>query len=264
MQYMGGKSRIARQLAAIIDCARRPGQLAWDPFCGGLSMSVALSASGPVHSSDKNPALIAMYNALRAGWEPPVEVSREEYRAARALPDTDPRKAFCGYGCSFGGKWFGGYKEPIESRARAAGKDNGRRMPHRASARSVRRAVAAVRGPIDVLDFLTIEPRPIDAVIYCDPVYRDVTDYPEVGPFDHDLFARRVQQWSRYAHVFVSEYDFPIGRVVWEHPIRNCLDGKRNSGAPRSTERLYWLPAGSSDVVQRSKVSAVPAPTRAA
>jgi DNA adenine methylase len=244
---MGGKFRLARSLAAVIEGARRPGQLAWDPFCGGLSMSVALSATGPVRSSDKNAPLIALYKAVRAGWEPPRRVSRRNYRAARALPDEDPRKAFCGYGCSFGARWFTSYVPPIQRvlRRRGAGKGYVETMrSHRASALSVKRDVAAVRGPIERLDFLAIEPQPVDAIIYCDPPYRGVTGYPEVGAFDHDLFVLRVRQWSRYAHVFVSEYDFPIGREVWSTPIRNALDGKGNTGKVRATERLYYLPAG--------------------
>jgi DNA adenine methylase len=245
---MGGKSTIARQLAEQIARVRRPGQWAWDPFCGGLSMSVALSATGPVHSSDKNAALIALYRAVRAGWEPPSEVTRDEYRAARALPDTDPRKAFCGYACSFGAKWFAGYspsdhvtvsKRRTEKRIRTV-----RTRPHEASARIVKRDVAALRGPIEALDFLAIEPRPLDAVIYCDPVYWGVTGYPEVGAFDYDLFLRRVREWSRYVHVFISEYAFPIGREIWSSSRRWGLNGKANGAGVRSTERLYFLPAG--------------------
>ena len=244
MQYMGGKSRIARRLAEQVDRVRRPGQLAWDPFCGGLSMSVALSARGPVRSSDKNPALIALYNAVRSGWEPPRRVTRAEHRAARTLPDADPRKAFCGYGCSFGGRWFASYVRPVRRYVVQRGPERGAvkiMRGHRAAARIVKRDVAAVRGPIEVLDFLSVEPQPIDAVIYCDPVYRGVTGYPEVGEFDHDLFVRRVWEWSRYAHVFVSEYEFPIGREIWAHSLRVGLNGKKSGTGVRATERLYWL-----------------------
>ncbi len=112
MRYMGGKSRIAKQIAAVIDEHRQPGQLVWDAFCGGLSMSVALSKKGPVLASDACAPLIALYKAVQEGWDPPTEVSRQTYMAAKLLPDSDPMKAFCGFGCSFGGKWFGGYGGP--------------------------------------------------------------------------------------------------------------------------------------------------------
>lgn len=243
MRYMGGKYWIAKRLAALIDCARRPGQLAWDPFCGGLSTSVALSQSGPVRSSDRNAALITLYNAVRNGWQPPEQVTRSMYRAARALPDSEPLKAFCGYGCSFSGRWFAGYVKPSQPHLIRSGPRKGvlrPAHPHRAAARSIQRDVAALRGaPIEVLDFLSVDPHPIDAVIYCDPPYRGTTGFPEAGTFDHDRFIDRVRGWSRYAHVFVSEYAFPIGREIWAHTL--------GSGMNTATERLYFLPAGSAN-----------------
>lgn len=90
MRYMGGKSRIAKQIAAVIDQYREPGQMVWDAFCGGLSVSVALSEKGPVLSSDANESLINLYNAVKTGWVPPTEVTREEYHVAKSLPNTDP------------------------------------------------------------------------------------------------------------------------------------------------------------------------------
>jgi site-specific DNA-adenine methylase len=67
MQYMGGKTRIAKQIAAEIDKVRKPGQLVWDAFCGGLSVSVALSKNGPVLASDACAPLISLYKAVQEG-----------------------------------------------------------------------------------------------------------------------------------------------------------------------------------------------------
>src|SRR5690606_1801606 len=103
MRYMGGKTRIAKQIAAVIDQYREPGQLVWDAFCGGLSVSVELAKTGPVLSSDGCKPLISCYQAILAGWDPPIEVSKETWQASKLLPDTDPMKAFCGFGCSFAG-----------------------------------------------------------------------------------------------------------------------------------------------------------------
>jgi len=60
MRYLGGKSRIAKHIAPIVNAARTPDRPKfWDPFCGGLSMAVALAKHGPGIVSDFNPALIA-------------------------------------------------------------------------------------------------------------------------------------------------------------------------------------------------------------
>lgn len=90
MQYLGGKSKIAKWLCAAIAPVRR-GREFWEPFCGGLSVSVALSESGPGLVSDANHALIALYRAVAAGWDPPSTVSEDDYKRARARYPTSTR-----------------------------------------------------------------------------------------------------------------------------------------------------------------------------
>ncbi len=128
---MGGKSRVAKQIAAIIDEHRQPGQLVWDTFCGGLSVSVALSKKGPVLASDFNLSLISLYSSIRSGWEPPTETTAELYQVAKTLPD-----------------------------------------------------------------------------------------------------------WSKYTDVFVSEYEFPLGRIVWSHKAKTTLAATNKL----REERLYHIP----------------------
>jgi DNA adenine methylase len=228
MHYLGGKTRIAKQLAAEIDKVRRPGQLVWDAFCGGLSMSVALSKNGPVLSTDACAPLITLYRAVQAGWDPPSTVSEEQYRAARSLPDTDPMKAFCGFGCSFGGKWFGGY----------ARDGAGRNYAGQARAALMRDAPKLRFGS---LNFLAQPLMAFDFLVYLDPPYRGMTGYPGAGPFNHDLFQARAVEWSRVAPVFVSEYEFP-GVCVWEGRQATTIGCGRNGGSFQAVERLFYLP----------------------
>jgi DNA adenine methylase len=236
MQYMGGKTRIAKRLAATIhECVPDATEF-WDPFCGGLSVSVALSAYGRVVSSDANAALVRTYQAVREGWEPPDSVTREQYERARTLPDADPIKAFCAVGCSYGGKWFGGY-------ATDRGTRNRNKQPSGDYAHSAKRMIQrATRAPaeVDCLDFLRVEPQPFSDAVYCDPPYGNTTTYAGVAPFDRDAFVRRVLEWSQYAHVFVSEYSFPVGELVWSGEQTTTLAKSHL----RATERLYWIRKG--------------------
>ncbi len=229
MRYLGGKSRIAKQLAAVIDQHRQPGQLVWDAFCGGLSMSVALRKNGPVWSTDANVALIAMHAAVQAGWDPPGYVTAEEYDAARSLPDTDPRKAFCAICCSFSGKWFGGYA----------------RSGARNYASNGRNALLKSRfdACLSVVDFNAIEPQPTAAMLYLDPPYAGTTGYAGVPPFDTSKFIQRVLGWAKRTHVFVSEYAFPVGEVVWERAQITTVSRDKSKYVP-AIERLYHLHPG--------------------
>ncbi len=227
MQYMGGKSRIAKQLAEVIDRVRKPGQLVWDPFCGGLSMAGALSKNGPVWATDVNAPLIKLYKAVQAGWAPPTDVSKDDYTAAKSLPDADPMKAFCAVACSFAGKWFGGYA--------SSGSRN-----YALNARRSLAEVARVQR-LDAGDFLSVLPQPIEAVLYLDPPYRGTTSYAGAPPFDHDLFVQRVQDWAANGvHTFVSEYSFPLGQIVWERAQVTTLARKKSAYAT-AVERLYYL-----------------------
>lgn len=226
MRYLGGKSRIAKQLAEVIDSIRHPGQWVWDAFCGGLSMSVALRKKGPVWSTDANAALIAMHAAVQSGWDPPSKVSPEEYAAAKRLPDSDPRKAFCAVCCSFSGKWFGGF-------ARGAGRnfaDEG--------ARGLVAKRCAI--PTACVDFLSVQPQPCEAILYLDPPYAGTTGYDGAPPFDSALFVQRVREWSRWTHVFVSEYAFPIGECVWSKAQTTTVS-RDKSRYSQAVERLYYL-----------------------
>lgn len=228
MRYLGGKSRIAKHLAEVIDSVRHPGQWVWDAFCGGLSMSVALRRKGPVWSTDANAALIALYRAVQSGWEARTEVSEAEYRAAKALPDADPMKAFCGFGCSFGGKWFGGYAKPYPTN----------KTPHGAALRALKRDCGA-EATFGCVDFMSVQPQECEALLYLDPPYDGTTEYKSVQRFDTAALVRNVMAWSRFTHVFVSEYSFPVGECVWESRQRTTLGGKGAHAA--AVERLYYL-----------------------
>ena len=192
-------------------------------------MSVALSKKGPVLSSDACLPLISLYKAVQEGWDPPTEVSKETYMAAKLLPDTDPMKAFCGFGCSFGGKWFGGYAKGF----------NGPLTYPQLAARNVTRNVLVPNISFDEIDFCLQPCKYTQAIIYCDPPYKNTTNYSAIGKFNYDLFTNKVLEWSKFTNIFVSEYSFPIGICIWERKSRGTLG--LDHGIPHC-ERLYHIP----------------------
>jgi DNA adenine methylase len=231
VRYLGGKTRIAKQLAELIDSVREPGQWVWDPFCGGLSMSVALSKKGPVWSTDINPALIALYKAVQSGWQPPSEVNEETWRAAKALPDSNPLKAFCGFGCSFGGRYFEGY-------ARSSDRANYAATSKRVVERDCAEALVFA-----CLNFCTVEPQPIEAVLYLDPPYAKTKGYSRTIAFDSALFFAQAMRWAAFTHVFISEYACPVGVCVFETEKRKTIAGGQGGGRV-GLERLFYIPKG--------------------
>ena len=187
--------------------------LVWDAFCGGLAMSEALGKTGSVLSSDACVPLIALYQGLLDGWRPAQQVTREVYESAKALPDTDPMKGFCGFGCSFGGMYFSSYVQPEATLTVKSGPSAGNTFHRRYHA----------------------------AAVYCDPPYRGTVGYAGVPAFDHDVFYRHCAAWSKHCPVFISEYECPIGVCVLDVPApRGCTMAKADA-----RERLYYIAKGS-------------------
>jgi len=248
MRYVGGKSRHAKEIAKAIS----PRGVWWDAFCGGFAVSEALMQYGPGIASDAHPALISMYQAIQGGWSPPRSMSAEEYARAKTLPDSDPLKAFAGFGCSFGGKWFGGLANPIQGVDRRTGAPL-LRDPIGESSRSVLKVrnyaretadrLAIDLAPVQILrlDFLDVDPFPApDLTIYCDPPYQGTQGY-STGAFDHARFWDRAQAWAALgARVFVSEYACLVPhRIVWEKRVTSALQGGAKAGD--RLEKLFAL-----------------------
>ena len=74
MQYLGGKSKIRKQIASFLESVRKPEQIYFEPFCGGCH--VTQEVTGTRIAGDGNYALITMYRALQKGWIPPQCVNR--------------------------------------------------------------------------------------------------------------------------------------------------------------------------------------------
>jgi DNA adenine methylase len=158
-------------------------------------------------------------------------MSAEDHARAKTLPDSDPLKAFAGFGCSFGGMYFATFAKNTEYN---------HTFPVRSAADGLTKIdLASVQ--ILHLDFLDVEPFPVpDLTIYCDPPYQGTQGY-STGAFDHDRFWARAQAWAALGvRVFVSEYACPVPhRVVWEKRVTTALHGGAKSGA--RLEKLFAL-----------------------
>ncbi len=242
MRYLGGKSKIAKQIAAVV----APKGLWWEPFCGGLAVSRELVSFGPGLVSDANEALIFLYRAVRAGWIPPEYVSRDEWEAAKTLPNSNPMKAFAGVGCSYLGMWFKGY-EDVDVRTVASGPQAGRSFTQR-RARAAKECLLAdiprlSQCDLEVLSFFDISPvRSELETIYCDPPYAGTLGYDATAPFDHCLFWEQCRRWAELGvRVFVSELSCSVrAEVVWEKEHVHRVSGTRS--APKIEKLFRVLP----------------------
>ena len=226
MQYFGGKQRISKQIVEVLNEYRKDNQPLVEPFVGGCN--IISKMSGERYCYDINEYLIEMYKAVQNGWTPPAIITEEEYDYIRNNKDKDkPLTGFVGVGCSYSGKWFGGYARNKTGRNYCLNAHN-----------SILKQLNEIRDiKFDCKDYKELE---FDGcLIYCDPPYKDTTKYPIIGEFNTEEFWNVMRNWSKNNTVIISEYEAPydfecIKEIHTKTDIRNS-DGKREN----RVERLF-------------------------
>lgn len=126
-------------------------------------------------------------------------MSEDEYKQVVKEADMHhPLTAFVGFGCSFAGKWNGGYARSTDKVCYAA-----------TSKRSLVKQLPAIKDA-EFTQGLYDEHSPKDMLVYCDPPYANTTKYDALGDFDHDKFWEQMRQWVKDGNTaVVSEYIAP-------------------------------------------------------
>lgn len=228
MRYMGGKHRNAKHILQTVLKDRTPGQLYVEPFVGGCN--VIDKVKGERLAADSNEKLIEMWKALQAGWVPPLNVSEQMYQEIRTNEsDYEPALvAFVAIGCSFAGKWWGGYARD--------------RIGNRNFCDESRRAVLTQVQTLDNVkfvhsEFLNLE-IPDGSLVYCDPPYNGATGYKD--EFDSRTFWDWCEQLSKNNTVYVSEYNAPANwQTVWSKPVSSSLTPE--GSGKRGVEKLFTI-----------------------
>ena len=122
MKYMGGKSKIAKDILPIILDGRRKEQWYIEPFCGGLGTFDKVT--GNRLACDNNKYLIAMWQGLQQNKERPIYITKELYSDARTefnnktnIKFSDFEIGWIGWMASFNGRFFdGGYSGTVGKR----------------------------------------------------------------------------------------------------------------------------------------------------
>lgn len=232
MRYFGGKQKIAKHLAAVLDVL--PCETYWEPFCGVCSVMEHIKAPYRL-ATDIHPDLILLWQALQRGWTPPTELGRDEYYA---LKEAEPSalRAFAGFGCSNSGRWFEGWAHDSTGR-------NYARNAHNSLLRKIRN--------LQDVEFRCLDYRSLDLgllarplLVYCDPPYSASTKKYASGTFDIPAFWDWVRAASSRpdARVFVSEYEAPEDfEAVWHREVKTDLKSASGEKYQR-VESLFTLP----------------------
>lgn len=246
MQYQGGKSRISKSIAEVIEnevlrrqeqnsetdsCGYRERESNCDTlvslFCGSCSIESKVNIPNKI-CNDKHPYLIAMWQGLQNGWIPPDVITEEEYKYIREHKDENPAlTGFVGFGCSFGGKWFGGYAKG----------ENNRNYCLNAKRTTLRDFEGIKDAKFICLDYKDVK-IPNDAIVIADPPYANTTGYT-TGYFNIEEFWQYIREISKKHIVLICEQTAPDDfEVVWEQELKRTLDYNKNNYF-KVTEKLF-------------------------
>jgi len=228
MQYFGGKNRIAKDIVLLLNKYRKDNQQFVEPFCGGINITCLMN--GNILANDKNFELIEMYKAIQNGWIPPEDVSEIDYENAKISIDYK-LKAFIGIGCSYSGKWFGGY----------ARGQNGRNYSKNAKNSLFKKFKTLSTNTI----FICKDYKDIicdNSLIYCDPPYNNTTNY-KFGIFNSEEFWNWCRNMSKRNNtVIISEYNAPDDfKCIWYKETKTDIRTK-NNGKETRIEKLFIAP----------------------
>jgi len=183
-----------------------------------------------VEAGDAHAGLVALWNAVLAGWVPPDVVTPDEYAALRSEVGDSAARAYAGFACSFGGKYFGGF----------ARKSDG--SPDQSSSRaSLLRKAEAIRPVISELRCASYTAyRPAnDSVVYCDPPYITAATY-STGVWRPYEFWDKARAWAADgALVLVSEFQAPSDFVVLAETTRVVSVARTSQRRERAAERVF-------------------------
>lgn len=209
-----------------------------EPFVGGANfIDKVPKVFSNIIGADINRHLIAMFNMLHKGWTPPENVTEEEYQALKRdslllLPENhEAMIGFVGIGCSYSGKWFGGYARGNDKNGKPRNyakesHDNLMKQRENLHVKFIHSDYKALTLPINGR-----------SIIYCDPPYQGTTKYKN-GIDYNDFWKWCDMQTERGNKVFVSEYNAPEGwRCIWEKKVNNSLT--KETGSKQGIEKLF-------------------------
>jgi len=213
---MGGKFRVRKEIAKIIERARKPKQFFYDLFVGGANIT------GQFYDkyraiNDYNKYVIALYRAIADGWIPPCQITEAEYYKMRDNMQNYPDYllGLVGFGCSFGAIFF-------ENFAKESSKKN--------FLKTATNSVLSQKKSFEGIQIYNLSydqvPLQNNSIIYCDPPYENTEKYT-TGDFDTKKFWEWNRQKSKEHLIFTSEYKAPSDFICfWEKEQVNSLNNK--------------------------------------
>lgn len=257
MRYMGGKGRLAPDIASRINSIALYENITeyYEPFMGGCSVGELVTIPNR-HFSDINPWVVELFKKIQTDMFEFKYVTREEWHDvkdnARAYTDKYPQwyYGWVGICCSFRSVTFQAYGgEYIDATT------NRKVNPQLQCYNQILRERELLGGA----DFKTCSyeeiGKPYHAVIYCDSPYKGTHGYMNTGEsckkstrktdFDFETYDKWLIEMAKDNLVIISEYSMhPDNFGLIESIHLNKGVGGGNTDDESSIENLYYVKGG--------------------
>lgn len=231
MKYLGGKSRIAKQIGNFLNLEiekLKPIKYI-EPFCGACWITQEITPNIQKIACDIHKDLILMWKELQKGWIPPENITQEEYEQLRNS-ESSALRGFVGFGSSWGAKWFGGF---------ARCKTHTRNYTKEAKNTLLKKILKLQNVYFKNCSYNIIQN--IDnGIIYCDPPYERTTLYKDTPNFNYDDFWNWCRNLSKNNYIYISSYQAPLDfETVLEIPVKTNYATKK--GKEQRIEKLFKI-----------------------
>lgn len=242
VKYLGSKARIAKYIVPIIQSYINNNQIEVyiEPFAGGMNVIDKIDCKYKI-ANDNNPYLIAMFKQLVETpdlLESHTVCSKERYVAVRESYKNHDGKypdwyiGYIGFLASQNGRFFdGGYAKPTAERNYfdEARRNLIKQVPY---LNNVNFQCSDYRGCR--LDR--------QAVIYCDPPYKNVKSYTTSRNFDYECFYEWCRTMSQEYILLVSESEMPDDfEAIWTGNLSTSVS---NCSTTTRVEKLWKYKGG--------------------
>lgn len=242
MRYLGGKKRIGREIAEVLEKCASPTSVCGyvEPFCGALGVMIhMLKKDYKVYEAyDLCKDLILLWKEIKAGQfvypNSVTEKTWSRYRKSSKDKKKPPSsmKAFMGFGLSFGGVWFSSYGDNYTQ--------NSGRSVFKETVQSLKDMEPYIK-KINKIGCKSYTAHKFENyLIYCDPPYKNTSGYDAVCEFDSGMFWETVRQWSKNNIVIVSEFSAPKDFLcVWKKKRNVKKFNEPSKIGSDKTEKLF-------------------------
>ncbi len=234
MVYVGSKARLAKYLVPIIQEYIKKYKIEnyIEPFVGGANIIDKIKCKNKC-GYDLHNGLIDIYNAIQLNWNPPLEITEEDYINAKNNKILEPLKSYIGFNGSYASKYFGGFARGYKSDGITS------RDIYNERTRNFFKQIPNLQYiKFEVKDFINIDVT--NTLIYCDPPYENTTKY-STKKFNHKIFWNWVRIMEKRNNIIlISEFNAPYDFIsIWSKERVSSLD--KNTGNKKNIENLFIL-----------------------